>query len=96
MSEQYDERSIRILDVAAQRERFSFAAAVALAQDYPSVPAESIHRLLTAAMISGTSRETVVRRYLHGDVTTKIPPEFTAAYQELVYEARTAREGKRG
>lgn len=84
----YGAGSIRILDVAAQRERFSFAAAVALAEDYPHVPASVIHRLLTAAMISGTPREDVVGRYLEGSKGVVITPEFTAAYRELMNEAR--------
>jgi len=84
----YDENSIRILDVAAQRERFGFAAAQALAQDYPSVPAEFIERILTAAQMAGEDRERVIARYLDRDKSVQVSDEFAAIYRELMNDHR--------
>lgn len=84
----YDEKSIRILNVAEQREMFSFAAAEALHKDYPHVPVEFIHRMLNACQASGWPRESGVARYLDGNKAIRPTPEFEACYRELMSEAR--------
>lgn len=79
----YDASSIRVLAEDEIPERFLWAKAGGLAEQYPHVPRAFIERMLEACELSGMDHALAVARYLDGDRSVAVTEEFVACHTEL-------------
>jgi hypothetical protein len=78
----YTSQNIRILDAPELAERFSWAKAAALADEFGS-PVEFVARGLEACATVGVDDAYFIDRYLRGDKSIPMNPDVQAAFIEI-------------
>lgn len=84
----YDASAIRVLKEEEAAELFEWVQVGILAQRYRTVALPHIARLAEAARTVGEPMSRVVARYLDGDRSVEVSPEFREAFAELADQRR--------
>jgi hypothetical protein len=90
---EYTAKNIKVMSGQEIQESMPWFKAARLAAEYPQRPQEFILRGVIASEHSGLSTEYFEKRYLQEDKTIPENPYFTAAYKQLIEDARQEQWG---